>query len=410
MRKSSWLPFAILAILLAILSPAAAFAQAQSAAAPNTTTDSSGLILDPVIKYTAPVTTIEMRVDSSSPNQVNITHVEIIPPAGSTILSFQPIKHANEDGGIGWYMNYTANQSIPLVGQLVSYVGSPNGATVRANWASSTAKGQLQVVISGVSLNGGTSTVTPAVSTGSPLPQVTDRSGLILDPRVTYSAPYTTVEIRVDSSNPNQIMLNHVEVIPPSGSSIFFWQPIKHANEDGGIGWYPNQGVISGVPLIGWLVTYAGPPNGAVVRADWSTSKDSGRLQLSTSGINVPAGTPAITGLSATDRSGLILDPDVFYSAPYTQINVRVDSSNMNEVHLDHVQIIPPAGGTIKSFAPVKAAAQNGGIGWYPNTTVSKNITYFADSLTYNGLPHGATVSIDWSTSTDHGTISLVVP
>ncbi len=100
----------------------------------------------------------------------------------------------------------------------------------------------------------------------------------------------------------------------------------------------------------------------------------------------------------------------MYYSAPYTQINVRVDSSNTNEVHLDHVRITPPAGATIKSFAPVKASSENGGIGWYPNTTINNNVTYFADSLSYNGLPHGATVSIDWSTSKDHGTISLVVP
>ncbi len=399
MSRLSSFAIAALVFLFGSLVPTAALAQSQGAPPSNTATDRSGLILDPVVRYSAPVTTIEMRVDSSTTNQVEVTHVEIIPPAGSTIISFQPIKHANEDGGIGWYSNFSANQAVPLVGQLVSYLGPPNGATVRADWATANDKGRLELVTSGISQVG-----------SGVLQQVTDRSGLILDPRVRYSAPYTTVEIRVDNSTANEVHLNHVEVIPPAGSPIFFWQPIKHANEDGGIGWYPNKGVINSNPLVGWLVTYAGPPNGALVRADWSTTNDHGSLNLTTSGIGVPPGLPQITGLKATDRSGLILDPSVYYREPYTQINVRVDSSNTNEVHLDHVQIVPPPGAVITAFAPIKHSNENGGIGWYPNTTVSSGISYFADSLTYNGLPHGAVVSIDWSTSNDKGTISLVVP
>jgi hypothetical protein len=132
-------------------------------------------------------------------------------------------------------------------------------------------------------------TPTPApVTTQVAANTATDRSGLILDPQVLISGPFSTVLLHVDSSSTTQVHVDRVVITPPPGAVVDAAIP-NQSQDMGGVGWFVDRLVDQNDPLTGYFVRFWGTANGAVVRVDWSTSTDKGELTVTISGAPSPA-------------------------------------------------------------------------------------------------------------------------
>jgi hypothetical protein len=116
----------------------------------------------------------------------------------------------------------------------------------------------------------------------------TDRSGLILDPTVTVSGVYSTINVHIDSSSTNAIPIYRIVVTPPDDAVVDAVVPSQTRPENG-IAWYLSQLVSQGSPLSSYMVRIYGPANGTVVEADWATSNDKGALTVTITGAPNPA-------------------------------------------------------------------------------------------------------------------------
>src|SRR5262249_6675345 len=88
-----------------------------------------------------------------------------------------------------------------------------------------------------------------------------------------------------------------------------------------------------------------------------------------------PSPTPATTQVpanTATDRSGLILDPQILIDGPFSTVLLHVGSSSASQVHIDRVVIAPPPGAVVDASVPEQSLIQNG-VAWYTDTLVDKD-------------------------------------
>ncbi len=133
------------------------------------------------------------------------------------------------------------------------------------------------------------SSAAPVVTpTPSPVTMTaTDRSGLILDPRVSVSGPFSTVDIRVDSNSASAATVYRLVVIPPPDAVVDAVTPSETRLEQG-ITWYLSRSVDQADPLTSYSVRFFGPANGTVVEVDWATSTDKGSLSLTITGAPNP--------------------------------------------------------------------------------------------------------------------------
>jgi|GEM_PF-3640508 len=133
-------------------------------------------------------------------------------------------------------------------------------------------------------------TPTP-IPTAGPAPQpantATDSSGLILEPQVVVSGPFSSVLVRVDSSTPNSVVVSRVLIRPPGGAVVDAVTPTNSLNENG-IAWYTDTLVSQGSPMSGYEARFYGSANGTVIEIDWSTSNGKGVLSLTIQGAPPP--------------------------------------------------------------------------------------------------------------------------
>jgi hypothetical protein len=127
---------------------------------------------------------------------------------------------------------------------------------------------------------------TPAAAPAGLAP-ATDQSGLILTPTVTTGGPFSTINLRVDSSKLTQTRITRVQIRPPGGAVVDAVNP-NQSVEENGVTWYSNTLVDQADPLFGYSVRVWGPANGAVLEVDWSTSNSSGALTTTVSGAPNP--------------------------------------------------------------------------------------------------------------------------
>jgi hypothetical protein len=116
----------------------------------------------------------------------------------------------------------------------------------------------------------------------------TDRSGLVLNPRITVDGPFSTVALRLDSASDSQVHIDRVIIRPPANAVVDGVSPVESRNE-GGVAWYTNVLVDRADPLSGFWVRVFGPANGAFVEVDWSTASDKGVLMVTVAGAPVPS-------------------------------------------------------------------------------------------------------------------------
>ncbi len=133
-----------------------------------------------------------------------------------------------------------------------------------------------------------TASASSTTSTTTTPNTATDRSGLILDPRIIVEGPFSTVDLRVDSSSLTQVRVYRVRIRPPDSAVVDGVTPSESRNEDG-VTWYTGQLVDQADPMTGYSVRFFGPANGAVVEVDWATATDKGSLVLTVSGAPNPA-------------------------------------------------------------------------------------------------------------------------
>ncbi|HUX85736.1 MAG TPA: hypothetical protein VMW65_01935 [Chloroflexota bacterium] len=129
-----------------------------------------------------------------------------------------------------------------------------------------------------------TATPTPAPVTST----ATDRSGLILNPTVSVSGPFSTVDVRVDSSSLGAATVYRLVVIPPPDAVVDGVTPSQTRLEQG-VTWYLGQSVDQADPLTNYSVRFFGSANGTVVEADWATSNDKGVLSVTIKNAPNPA-------------------------------------------------------------------------------------------------------------------------
>ena len=123
----------------------------------------------------------------------------------------------------------------------------------------------------------------PPVATPVALNTATDRSGLILDPRVLVTGPFSTVQLRLDSSSATQVHIDRVVITPPPNAVVDGVTP-NEATSENGVAWYVGKLVDKDDPLVGYEVRFWGSANDAVVEADWSMVNDKGTLTVRISG------------------------------------------------------------------------------------------------------------------------------
>jgi hypothetical protein len=132
-------------------------------------------------------------------------------------------------------------------------------------------------------------TATPtAATTPVATNTATDRSGLILDPQVSISGPFSTVALRVDSNSPTLVQIYRVRIMPPNGAVVDGVTP-SVSQDQNGVTWFLSYLVNNQTSLTGYSVRFFGPANGAQVEVDWSTASDKGALQVTISGAPNPA-------------------------------------------------------------------------------------------------------------------------
>lgn len=118
-----------------------------------------------------------------------------------------------------------------------------------------------------------------------------------------------------------------------------------------------------------------------------------------------PAPMPANT---ATDRSGLVLQPQVIVDGPFSTVLVNVDSSTPNSVVVSRVLIRPPGGAVVDAVRPTNSLNENG-IAWYTDTLVSQGDPLSGYEARFYGSANGTVVQINWSTNGDKGVLSLTI-
>lgn len=114
----------------------------------NAATDRSGLILAPQVTTEGPLSTVHVRIESSSPELINIGRLVVIPPNGAVVDAVTPFQTRLEQG-ITWYLNQLVNQNNPLSSYSVRFYGSADGTVVQADWSTSSGKGVLSLTIEG---------------------------------------------------------------------------------------------------------------------------------------------------------------------------------------------------------------------------------------------------------------------
>ncbi|HEX5415075.1 MAG TPA: hypothetical protein VFZ25_05370 [Chloroflexota bacterium] len=130
-----------------------------------------------------------------------------------------------------------------------------------------------------------------AIPTAGPAPvpanTATDRSGLVLAPKVVAEGPFSSVLVNVSSSSPQAVVVGQVLIRPPAGAVVDAVRPINSLNL-GGVAWFTNTLVSQGSPMSGYETRFYGSANGTLVQINWSTSGDKGVLSVTIQGAPPP--------------------------------------------------------------------------------------------------------------------------
>lgn len=116
----------------------------------------------------------------------------------------------------------------------------------------------------------------------------------------------------------------------------------------------------------------------------------------------------ASTANRATDRSGLVLEPQVVIDGPYSSVLARIDSTSRSAVRIGRVMIRPPTGAIVDGIRPIPARSEDG-IAWYTEALVSAGSPLSGYEARFYGPADGAVVQVSWSTATDSGLLSVTI-
>ena len=180
--------------------------------------------------------------------------------------------------------------------EAIGYAIGATGATYPPPWLNPPAPGAVAASAAStapapVASPSPVANATTPAATPTPPPvtsTATDRSGLILNPTVSVSGPFSTVDVRVDSSSSSAATVYRLVVIPPPDAVVDGVTPSQTRLEQG-ITWYLDQSVDQADPLTNYSVRFFGPANGTVIEADWATSNDKGTLSVTINNAPNPA-------------------------------------------------------------------------------------------------------------------------
>jgi hypothetical protein len=167
----------------------------------------------------------------------------------------------------------------------------------------------------------------------------------------------------------------------------------------------------SGLPIT-YAVASTGasfpPPSLSFAPSSPAPSAPSPAPAPATTPAPTPVATPAPTTNTATDRSGLTLDPTVDVSGEFSTINIHIDSKSQSGAVVNRLMIRPPDGAVVDAVVPAQTRPEDG-IVWYLSQTVNQNSPLSSYYIRIYGPANGTVVEADWSTSNDKDALQVTI-
>lgn len=111
---------------------------------------------------------------------------------------------------------------------------------------------------------------------------------------------------------------------------------------------------------------------------------------------------------TATDSSGLILQPQVQVEGPFSTVFVNVTTNSPNAMDVTRIRVLPPNGAVIDGTMP-SLSAENNGVVWFSNFVVGQTTPLTGYSVRFWGSANGTVVEADYANATTNGALIVTL-